>query len=1129
MAVLQGNAKQGSTRGFYPRVIEGSLRFNDDDSAYLSWTPESGSGASAFTFSAWCKISNIDSRRVLFAAGDSGTNPGGFDLRFESSGHPNGAVLVVVDSGGVNSARKTLAFFRDTSAWYHVVFAIDTAEGTGNRTKIWVNGVQQSLTGTELSSSYTTRVSNSSYEHYVGANKDGTVGSHYNGYLAEVHFTDGTAYDADAFGELKNGVWVAKTPDVTYGTNGFYLDFQDDTEVEAFNTVLYRGNGVSGHSITGFGFQPDLLVCKERDDLGSVQWTDAVRGVGKRLDSDYAGAEVTSGSQVLSFDSDGFSVNGGGGINESGKSYVAWGWKAGDSNVSNTDGSITSTVRANDTYGFSIISFSGNSTSGATIGHGLGAVPSMVILKSTNAANNWQVYHASLGNTKYLFLNDTIAAGTNANRWNNTDPTSSVITLGNAQGVNYTGEDYIAYCWAEKTGYSKFGSYTSNTSTYPTITTGFRPAFVLLKNITSGGTNWTIFDGTRNTTNTRDKRLAPNTSAAEGTEAQVNFTDTGFELTYVGDNNYNTDTIIYAAFADTREAAFWLDQSGNNNDWQPVNLDHNDTVADSPTNNFCTLNSALSDSHFNTSELSNGNLVYNEGEGNNGNGRPTGTFSVTSGKWYWEVQVPSQQNNRAIGFTRTDNIGKGNVTLHGAGFTAANSVVGIDLSDDTIDQVNKSGTHTQHASGLTGMANNDIFGISVDLDGGTFQMYRNGSTYGGSYSLDDLSDWQTYGMTPTASGDTYMAYRFNFGQQGFTYTPPSGYLALSTANLPDPAIDPAQGSSPADYFNTVLYTGSGSTGKLVPSGFATDFIWLKDRGDADVHQLVDIVRGGNKLLQSNQTDSEYTLSAVDFLDDGVELLTGSGNINGSGDSFVSWHWKANGSGVSNTDGSITSTVSANTESGFSIVEYSGTNNASESVGHGLTQKPQAILLKKTTSATDWVVYHESVCTDDRHFLYLNTTASLTTGGATRWDISAFDGDTFTVGDDHSVNASGEDYIAYCFHSVEGFSKFGSYVANASSDGTFIYTGFSTAFLMVKRADNAGAPWSIIDNTRNTYNKVNLELDANTSVAEFSINNGADFVSNGVKLRDSAYLNSSSGNTFIYMAFAENPFKYSNAR
>ena len=355
------------------------------------------------------------------------------------------------------------------------------------------------------------------------------------------------------------------------------------------------------------------------------------------------------------------------------------------------------------------------------------------------------------------------------------------------------------------------------------------------------------------------------------------------------------------------------------------------------------------------------------------------------------------------------------------------------------------------------------------------------------------------------------------------------YLPLSTANLPDPAIDPAQGNSPEDYFNTVLYTGTGSQQSITGVGFAPDFTWFKGRSIASNNHVHDSVRGSNLKLTTDSTAAEAANTGFESLDsDGFTVNSGNA-YNNSGSTYVAWNWKANGSGVSNTDGSITSTVSANTESGFSIVKYSGTNNASESVGHGLTQKPQTILLKKTTSATDWVVYHESVCTDDRHFLYLNTTAALTTGGATRWDISAFDGNTFTVGDDHSVNASGEDYIAYCFHSVEGFSKFGSYVANGSADGTFIYTGFSPAFLMVKRADNAGAPWSIIDNTRNTYNKVNLELDANTSVAEFSINNGADFVSNGVKLRDSAYLNSSSGNTFIYMAFAENPFKYSNAR
>ena len=240
------------------------------------------------------------------------------------------------------------------------------------------------------------------------------------------------------------------------------------------------------------------------------------------------------------------------------------------------------------------------------------------------------------------------------------------------------------------------------------------------------------------------------------------------------------------------------DTSGNDNHFAVNNLAATDVTEDTCTNNFMTLNSVLADGQFNTSELSEGHTFYNEGQGNNGDGQPTGTFAFNSGKWYWEVQVPSQQNSRAIGFCRMDRVSVDQPPqLHGNGFTATNSVVGIDLTDDTIDQVDNAGSHTQHASGLTGISDNDIFGVAVNLDDGNFQFYRNGSTYGSSYSLSNLSEWQEHGAVPCASGKTYQAYRFNFGNPAFSissgnndgkygnfeYAPPSGYYALCTKRL----------------------------------------------------------------------------------------------------------------------------------------------------------------------------------------------------------------------------------------------------------------------------------------------------------------------------------------------------------
>ena len=599
------------------------------------------------------------------------------------------------------------------------------------------------------------------------------------------------------------------------------------------------------------------------------------------------------------------------------------------------------------------------------------------------------------------------------------------------------------------------------------------------------------------------------------------------------------------AFADG--AAIGDDTSGNTNDWTTNNLVASDVVLDSPTNNFAVLNRTLPDSHFNTDHLSEGNLFYNEGQGNNGNGRPTATIGVTSGKWYWEVQVPSQQNSRAIGFTRTDNIGKGNVTLHGSGFTSANSVVGIDLVDDTIDQVDKSGTHTQHASGLTGMSNNDIFGISVDLDGGTFQMYRNGSTYGSSYSLDDLSDWQTHGMTPTASGDTYQAYRFNFGQDStfanlraaggnadenglgdFAHPVPSGFLSLCSANLPKGAIDTLADETPEDYFNTLLFTGNGGTNAVTGVGFQPDLIWSKSRNSSYSHSLFDFIRGVNSRLKSNSTDGETTDTGLGSFDsDGFTMI--NANNNNSGEPFVTWNWKAGGTGVSNTDGSITSTVSVGATSQqnwFSIVDFTGAGSAG-TVGHGLGVVPSFIVYKRRNAGGDnWVVYHNGISNSENGGIYLNLLNVWNSDGSL-WNNTAPTSSVFSVGT--YGGASGENRIAYCFANAEGLCRAGSYIGNGSStDGTFVYTGFRPSFLLVKITSISNQIWLLLDSKRGSENVISETLEANNSNAE-SNNDRVDFVSNGFKWRNNYQNQNNSGNTFIYLAIASQGFKYANAR
>jgi hypothetical protein len=331
-----------------------------------------------------------------------------------------------------------------------------------------------------------------------------------------------------------------------------------------FNTKLYTGNG-STQSITGVGFQPDMTWVKSRTTGGSGNnnhcINDVVRAKGTygypMIHPNLTASEYDpdSGNEVITdFQSDGFDLGGNENSNYNTATYASWNWKANGTGASNTDGSITSTVSANTTSGFSIVSYTGTG-SNATVGHGLGVAPSMIITKSTGAVSNWGVYHQSLGNTDALFLNETTATGANSVYWNNTSPTSSLFSVGSAGAMNNT-NGMIAYCFAEKKGFSKFGSYTGNGSADGTfIYTGFKPAFVLTKSSSNSGAsyNWQMWDNKRNTYNAVDTQLRPNTSESDNPDVSysMDFVSNGFKMRGTNTNqNGSGSTYIYMAFAE---------------------------------------------------------------------------------------------------------------------------------------------------------------------------------------------------------------------------------------------------------------------------------------------------------------------------------------------------------------------------------------------------------------------------------------------------------------------------------------------------------------------------------------------------------------------------------------------------
>ena len=569
-------------------------------------------------------------------------------------------------------------------------------------------------------------------------------------------------------------------------------------------------------------------------------------------------------------------------------------------------------------------------------------------------------------------------------------------------------------------------------------------------------------------------------------------------------------------------------------------------MLDTPSNNFPTWNSTLySVLRTYTSE---GNLKAGWLTSGGANCAVTITPPST-GKWYWEQTCTIAGGSwpylgtvdstvyEVVG-TWIDSTGKpGEAESNGGWKIGALGAYETDGGGET------AGGHVYVAG--------DIVQFALDHDNGALYYGVNNVWYTPSASTGDpTSGGSRTGavMTWTAGARDFLAAVqtydtstsvINFGQdssfagaktaQGnqdgndigdFYYTPPTGYLAVCISNLPDPSI-----ALPGDNFNTVLYTGNGSTQSITGVGFQPDVVWIKDRTTAESHMLYDAVRGAEETIMPNQTSAEFNtgdrLSA--FGSDGFSVGDNDA-VNKNTDAIVSWNWKAGGaSTVTNNDGSIESEVSANTTAGFSLFTYTGTG-AAGTVGHGLSSNPDMIIFKGTNVVSDWPVYYERADTGTLAFPLLDTTAAHIVSGFT-WDSTKF---TFSSASGYS-NTSGTNYMAYAFRSVEGYSKVGTYTGNGTTDNAFTYTGFRPAWLLVKKTSASGTQWYLWDDKRNTYNEMLDTLSPDTNSAESLNNIEMDFVSNGFKVRSGGSAAGANAQTFLYMAFAESPFKTANAR
>ena len=608
--------------------------------------------------------------------------------------------------------------------------------------------------------------------------------------------------------------------------------------------------------------------------------------------------------------------------------------------------------------------------------------------------------------------------------------------------------------------------------------------------------------------------------------------------------SYGTNGFYLPFTNTTSTTTLGLDFSPNGNNWTTNNISLTagstyDIMTDVPTlTSATTANYGVYNplNKFSATTISNGNLLVTNGSSGDGWSTTGSTFAFPqTGKWYAEFTII----NRPFSGTTGIGIVPSNISFVNQSGDSARFAWGRVYFDNS-GIIGPSNASVQNTSQAPTYTTGDIISVAFDSDNGTVWWAKNGTWTNSGNPATGTNPAYT-GLTATAypmgfvitsEGYSSSQIRGNWGQQPFAYTPPSGFVALNTFNLPTPTIGATAATTANKYMDVSLYSGTtGSNLTVTNSGsMQPDWVWLKARNQPYGNQLYDSVRGVQLRLRSNDTTAEVTNTGgvLSFNSTGFTIGTDA-FINETGTTMVGWQWRAGGTpAVTNTAGSINSTVSANTTAGFSIVTYTGNATSGATVGHGLGVAPSMVILKSRSVATNWYVYHSGL-TSAAYQVYLNLTAAQDNSVTTAFNSVAPGTTTFTLpGTGFGSNNSGATYVAYCFAQVAGYSAFGSYTGNGSSDGPFIYTGFRPRYILQKRSSGVDN-WMIHDTARNPFNLANARLMASSADAESTADNQLDILSNGFKMRSSNTATNQSGETYIYAVFAENPFKYANAR
>jgi len=1053
---------------------------------YLQRTPTSTGNRKVFTWSGWVKKQQ-DAYEIISFSGPNTVSDG---LVMFGWGTTTGLYLNFYSSS-TSRVYEVDEDFRDFGSWLHYQISVDTTQVTeDDRINFYINGVQKSLS---VLSGYSAIPQNYLCDNMtagkqtllgVGRNGSGNFAAYAKLELSDIFFVDGQALTPEVFGFYKdgNGYISAGSTQAT--------DFRPGQWVPKTPRVIKAQIERNG----GFGVNGFYLPMNDSSNFGADFHCDPnsiITLKGEDLPQPRNGAPTTTDAYVSQLRTDPYAANlvlavpgiiGAPGVAYTDLSANIKG--SGTNKVLTANGNAGVAVTAS--YYGSALSFDGTgdyftvpNTADLRMGSDDFTIEAWLNKNDTTSGSIFGLYDNGNDRRSYLLFTDVNNDLTGI--VNNDGTSGTNTTLGGSSSTN-VGTNQWHHCALEREGsYVRLylngvvagiatdlsGSLYENTVDTPAIGTWFNSGVV------TGDVNGYI----------QDLRVYKGVAKYKG----------GFDVP---------------------------------KPYTPVGIGTWRAVPDTTANNFATINPLGSGA----GTFTDGNLTYNSSS-DTGNAN----IGISTGNFYYEGRVTNASpNDGYIGImeaTEQNPLRGGGWVTHGA--------IAYKQNGDQYFKGKGSGTSTSASLGDS-YTTGDIIGIACDVTNDTVTFYKNGVSQGttsqGPSSIQSNGtftplfygstvEWNiNFGQNPTFSGVTTTGtYTDSNGKGLFKYEPPSGFLALCEDNLPTPAI-----KNPGEYFKTVLWTGDGAARSITGIGFTPDLVWIKRRTETADHRIFDSVRGPAKILYSSSSAQENpdTSSLTSFDDDGFSAVSDYGT-NGNGGNFVAWCWRAGvGTTSTNTDGTIPSVVSANQDAGFSIVSWTstGSNDALQTVGHGLNTAPNMIILKNRDAAVNWRVYHSGIPSPNNS-LSLNTTEV-----AFNFWPSVGD-DTFGLANSTTTGqASGtgnQDIIAYCWTEIEGFSKFGSYEGNLNADGPFVYCGFKPAWVMIKTAEQSG-DWIILDSSRNPTNPCNNRIDANSS-GEETPETLIDFLSNGFKLRTSSASKNPDGEKVVFMAFAESPFQTANSK